>query len=324
MSAYVGIDVAKATLDVALLQAEQTTHFQVANTPDGFEQLRQRLALCHGIERVGLEASGRYGEGVAHDLFTVGYAVSYINPKQIHDFAQVHLHYNKTDKQDAILIARFCQLHQPALWQPTEPIYQQLQQQTRFLHTLETNRQQERNRLQSGLTERTVQLIIQDHIDYLTTQIERLQRAIQNLIKQHATLKQQHQLLTSIPGIAHKSATVLLAEIGDIHQFENARQLAAWVGITPRHFQSGSSVKRPSRISKQGNIHLRTALYMPAISARRWNPFCRALTQRLQQRNKHGIAINIAVMRQLLHQVYGILKSGRPFDPFYQNHLAIA
>jgi transposase len=322
MSAYVGIDVSKATLDIAMQQAEQTTHFQVANTPDGFQHLRQRLALCPLIERVGLEASGRYGEAVAHDLFAAGYAVSYINPKQIHDFAQVHLHYNKTDKQDAILIARFCQLHQPLLWQPNDPLYQQLQQQTRFLRSLETNRQQERNRLQSGLTDATVQRILQEHIDYLTTQIERLQRTIRDLIKHHATLKQQHKLLTSIPGIAHKSASVLLAEIGDISQFDNARQLAAWVGITPRHFQSGSSVKRPSRISKQGNIHLRTALYMPAISARRWNPFCRALTQRLQQRNKHGIAINIAVMRQLLHQVFGILKSGRPFDPTYQNLIA--
>ena len=324
MSAYVGIDVSKTTLDIAIQHTDQVTHFQVANTPDGFQHLRQRLAHYPVIERVGLEASGRYGEGVAHDLFTAGYAVSYINPKQIHDFAQVHLHYNKTDKQDAILIARFCQLHQPLLWQPSAPIYQQLQQQTRHLHTLESNRQQERNRLQSGLTDSSVRRIIQDHIDYLTTQIEYLQRTIHDLIKTHSTLKQQHPLLISIPGIAHKSASVLLAEIGDVAQFDSARQLAAWVGITPRHFQSGSSVKRPSRISKQGNVHLRTALYMPAISARRWNPFCRALTQRLQQRNKHGIAINIAVMRQLLHQVYGILKSGRPFDPNYQNYPSIA
>lgn len=319
MSAYVGIDVSKSTLDVAVQDADKITHFQVANHPDGFQQLRERLAACDSIERIGLEASGRYGEGLAHDLYAAGYAVSYINPKQIHDFAQVHLHYNKTDKQDAMLIARFCQLHQPALWQPAQPIQAQLQQQTRHLHTLETMRQQERNRLQAGLNDATVRALIQDHLDYLSTQIERLQHAIRDLINQDPTYKHRHHLLTSIPGIAHKTAAVLLAEIGDIARFDNARQLAAWVGITPSHYQSGASVHRPSRISKQGNTHLRAALYMPALAARRWNPFCRHLAQRLQQRNKHGIAINIAVMRQLLHQVFGILKSGLPFDPNYGN-----
>lgn len=324
MSAYVGIDVSKATLDIALQQAETTCHFQVANTPNGFQQLRARLALCPFIACIGLEASGRYGEAVAGDLYAAGYAVSYINPKQIHDFAQVHLHYNKTDKQDALLIARFCQLHQPPLWQPAQPVYQQLQQQTRHLHTLQASQQQQRNRLQSGLKDATVCALIQAHIDFLSTQIQRLQQAIHDLINQHAALQYQHHLLLSIPGIADKTAAVLLAEIGDITRFNTARQLAAWVGITPRQFQSGTSVQRPSRISKQGNTHLRAALYRPAVSARRWNPACRRLAQRLQQRNKHGIAINIAVMRQLLHQVYGILKSGQPFDPNYQNQPPIA
>ena len=319
MSATVGIDVSKATLDVALLSSTQTIHFQVANTSAGHEQLLQRLQTSSSIDRIGLEASGRYGEAVAQTLFQAGFAVCYINPKQIHNFAQVHLHYNKTDKQDALLIARFCQAHQPPLWQPSHPLHQHLQQQTRYLRSLETMRQQERNRLQSGLQDTTVRSLIHSHIDYLTAQIQALQQAIYDLIQHHTRLSQQHQLLTSIPGIGAKSAAVLLAEIGDIQRFDNARQLAAWVGITPRHFQSGSSVKRPSRISKQGNTYLRAALYMPTLVAQRWNPFCAALAQRLQQRHKHGIAINIAVMRQLLHQVFGILKSGQPFDPHYRN-----
>lgn len=319
MSAYVGIDVSKATLDVAIQSQEQPFHFQVTNHVSGHMQLIQHLRAYTKIACVGLEASGRYGETLAQRLYEAGFAVCYINPNQIHTFAQVHLHYNKTDKQDALLIARFCQAYQPPLWQPTHPLHQQLQQQTRYLRSLEAMRQQECNRLQSGLRDSTVQSLIQSHIDYLSTQILRLQQAIYDLIEQHTSLQHQHQLLTSIPGIGAKSAAVLLAEIGDIHRFANARQLAAWVGITPRQFQSGSSVNRPSRISKQGHIHLRTALYMPALAARRWNPFCHALAQRLQQRHKPGIAINIAVMRMLLHQVFGILKSGQPFDPNYQN-----
>lgn len=266
MSAYVGIDVSKATLDIAIHNPDKPHHFQIANTPAGHQQLVQHLLTRSSIECVGLEASGRYGEPVAQTLYEAGFAVCHINPKQIHNFAQVHLHYNKTDKQDAWLIARFCQAQQPPLWQPTYPIHQQLQQQTRYLRSLEAMRQQERNRLQSGLGDCTVRFLIQSHIDPISTQIQALQQAIYDLIEQHTQLQQQHQLLTSIPGIGAKSAAVLLAEIGDIHRFANARQLAAWVGFPHANFNRVLPLSDPvGFLNKATSIYalLSTCLLLP-------------------------------------------------------------
>lgn len=317
MSAIVGIDVSKATLDVALLTSTETLHKQVSNTSKGFEQLHQFLQAHSPMTRIGMEASGRYGEAVLNFLLSHEYPVSYINPKQIHAFAKVYLHYNKTDKQDALLIARYSDLQQPPLYQPTSPQQQQLQQRSRRLHALEKMRQQEVNRLQSGLTDPFVLDQIRATIAYFDTLIEHIQQAISDLIRESQVLCHQHELLVSIKGIGNKTASLLLAELGDIARFDSARQLAAFIGITPQHFQSGTSVKKRSSISKQGNARVRAALYLPAVVAKRWNNPCRQFAQRLEDGKKPSKVIVVAVMRKLVHQIFAILKSGRPFDPHF-------
>jgi transposase len=109
----------------------------------------------------------------------------------------------------------------------------------------------------------------------------------------------------------------LLAELRHWRAFASAQQVAAFVGVTPRQHQSGTSIQRHSRISKQGNAALRAALYMPAVVAQRWNPCVRALAQRLQARGHCKMSIIVAAMHKLLHLAYGVLKSGQPFDPLY-------
>lgn len=315
MPAFIGIDVSKATLDVVILSPSQPHHQQVPNTPDGFQRI-QRLAQAHlPIARIGLEATGRYGEALADFLVAQGYPVSYLNPKQIHAFGQVALHANKTDKHDAARIAHFCQLHLPPLWQPTDALQRQLQQRSRRLQTLEKLRQQERNRLQAGLTDPFVIEQLHTSIAYYDALIVQTQAAIADLIHQAEPLQRQARLLTSIKGIGDKTAAVLLAELGNVTRFSSPQQLAAYIGITPQHFQSGSSVHKRSAISKQGNARVRAALYMPAIVAKRWNPACRQFAQRLEAAHKPGKVIIVAIMRKLVHQLFAILKSGRPFDP---------
>ena len=161
-------------------------------------------------------------------------------------------------------------------------------------------------------------------IAHLDERITALRQSLLNLIKQDDDLNQQRQLLTSIPGVGDLTAAVFLAEIGDIHNFPSRRALASYVGITPRLHDSGTSVHRHSHISKQGNKHLRTALYFPAISAKKWNPICHEFAQRLEKTGLAKKAIIIAVMKKLLHQMYGILKSQRPFDPHFRQKLQIA
>jgi transposase len=319
MAIFVGIDVSKATLDVALHPSKQ--HHVFPNSPSGHQQLRDWLQQTAPIiTQIALEASGRYGEAVARFLVAQGYLVSYLNPKQIHAFARVQLHHNKTDKQDAQLIAHYCAMYRPDPWKPESALQQQLQQRSRRLKSLQKMQQQEQNRLQSGITDDFVLEQIHATIAYFQTLIDQTQQAIDDLIQQHAILKQQQQLLTTIPGIGKRTAQTLLAEI-NIHHFQSARQLAAYLGITPQHYQSGTSVRKRSSISKQGNANLRAALYMPAIVAKRYNLPCHALAQRLDTKHKPGKVIILAVMRKLIHQVYGVLKSGVPFDPCYEQQL---
>jgi len=317
MSAFVGIDVSKASLDVIVLIEEQQTYQRVPNTAQGIDELLQWLHTFECIEAVCLEATGRYGDALAAALYLADFCVSVENPLRIKSFAQSLLARNKTDKYDAFVIALYAQRMRPDPWRPPSTAIKQLKQRSRLLHSLEQTRQSYRNRLKSGLDDQLTLQVIQDLIDDLDQKIDALQKTIFDFIKEDLYLNQQRELIISIPGIADKTAAVLLAEIGDIDNFDSPRQLAAYAGITPQNRQSGSSLNKPARISKQGNARLRTALYFPAISAKRWNPICHDFAQRLENKGKAKKAIIIAVMRKLLHQVYGILKSGQPFDPHF-------
>ena len=187
----------------------------------------------------------------------------------------------------------------------------------RRLDDLQNNRQQESNRLQSGLSNAVVIADLKAHLDYLDQQIEKLMQTIQEHIDQNPDLKQQQELLDSIPGIGPLTAAKLLSEIRNVSEFESARQLAAYAGLTPRNFRSGTSIQRKTVLSKMGNANLRKILYMPAISAKRWNPIIHSFCERLALSGLTPMEIVGAAMRKLLHLVFGILKSGRPFDPNY-------
>jgi transposase len=134
-------------------------------------------------------------------------------------------------------------------------------------------------------------------------------------INNHPTLKRQSELLNSIPGIAQTTAALLLSEITDITQYKSARQVAAYAGLVPRERQSGSRVRGQTRLSKIGNARLRRALYFPAIIALRCSPFFQAWAEGLQELGKSKMSVICAVMRKLVHLAYGVLKSGKEFDP---------
>jgi transposase len=317
-TAILGIDVAQATLEVALLHNGQTHQGHFANTEAGLAQLARWLEKRRVRElHVCLEATGRYGDAVALLLHEQGHQVSVVNPAQIHAFARTTLQRNKTDHSDARLIAQFCQLHHPPLWTPPTPEVRALQELVRRLEALMQMRQQEHNRLQSGVTSAVVRATLESHLAYLDEQIAQVEQRIHDHIDQHPDLKRQAELLRSIPGIGAKTAATILGEVGDIQQFAGAPQLAAYAGLTPRQHQSGTSIHRPARLCKTGNAALRKALYFPALSALRFNPIIRALRERLRQAGKRPMQIVGAAMRKLLHLVFGVLKSGRPFDPLH-------
>ena len=311
-----GIDIAKESLDVALLGGRQTDQGHFSNDQEGWQKLvrwldKRRVERAH----VCLEATSRYGEEVATCLHEAGHVVSVVNPKLIKKHGETTMQRNKTDKQDARLIADYCAKHQPGPWTPPPLAYRQLQAMVRHVAALKQDLQRERNRREAGSQPAEVLAAMDSHIAFLEEQITALQQRIQTHIDHHPDLKEKQELLLSIPGVGSGVATTFLAEVPDVHRFAQVAQLDAFVGLSPGNRQSGSSLNSPGHIVKWGNSHLRAILFMPALSAHRWNPIAAALRERLQERGKNGLTIVVAVMRKLLHLCYGVLKTGKPFDP---------
>lgn len=313
-----GIDVSKDTIDVVLWDGSSSYSKVFMNSGVGFTHLLRWL-ISHqpGPVHACLEATGQYGVGVAEYLYAAGYDVSVVNPLRIKRYGDSKLHRNKTDKADAALIAEFCLKENPALWEPLPPQIKHLRELVRRLDDLQTNYQQEKNRLKSGLVDQWVIDDLKKHLEELLEHIQNLKIVIQQFITDTPELDHQSELLTSIPGIGKLTAARLLAEIGDITSFEDAPQLAAYAGLNPKGFRSGSSVHKKTRISKEGRAFLRYILYMPAIVARKYNPIIRDFCAKLSQRKLPEMAIVAAAMRKLLHLVFGILKNQQFFDPYY-------
>jgi transposase len=313
----IGIDISKLKFDLCLLRDNgKLKHKVFANTPAGFTQLsawlkKQKVEGAH----LCLEATGTYGEALATYLFDAGHLVSIINPAAIKAYAQSHLSRTKTDKVDATLIARFCQERKPPAWSPLPNEGRQLQALVRRLESLLEMHQMEVNRLEAGTSADLVRESLTEHITFLEDEINRTEKLIRNHIDQHPTLKEQRELLITIPGIGDTTAAKLLAEMLDVKLYKSARQLAAFAGLVPRLHESGSSIKRKARLSKTGAPRLRRALYFPAIAAIKYNPSIKALSLRLKERGKCPMQIIGAAMRKLVHLAYGVLKSGKPFDP---------
>jgi transposase len=312
-----GIDISKLKFNACLIQhSGKLKHKVFPNSEPGFEQLREWLSR-QGVERVDacLEATGTYGEALSLFLYQAGHRVSVINPAAVKAFAGSRLSRTKTDRVDAELIARFCQAQAPPLWTPLPQEVRELQALVRRLESLVEMRVAEENRLSSGISVDSVRQSVEELLAHLNTQIKRTEKLIREHLNRHPRLKQQSELLDSIPGIAETTTAALLAEITDINQYRSARQVAAYAGLVPRERQSGTSVRGRTRLSKIGNARLRRALYFPAITALRCSPFFQQWAEGLLKRGKSKMSVICAVMRKLIHLAYGVLKTGKPFDP---------
>jgi transposase len=317
VSAWLGLDIAKATFAACLQRGARPLAGQFDNTPAGFAKLDRWLAKHPGGHvHVCLEATGRYGEGVAEHLHAAGHTVSVINPARLKAFSQATLTRTKTDQTDAALLAEFCRTQQPAAWTPPPAAQRELRALVRRRESLLALRQAEANRLSSGEDSPAVQRSLEQVLAVVAEQLVQIEAAITAQAASDPALQRQVALVDSITGIGATTATALLAEI-DFGAYPSARQVAAQAGLTPRQRQSGTSVHGKPRLSKQGASQIRKLLYFPAIVAMQHNPVIRAFAQRLAERGKTKMAIVCACMRKLLHLVYGVLKSGLPFDPNY-------
>jgi len=311
---FLGIDISKKHFDAALLlPSGKRKNKKFTNNPKGFEQLATWL-LAHGVDSMHacLEATNNYGHPLAEFLYDRGHDVSLVNPARIKGFAQGELLRTKTDKQDASLIARFCQAMSPSLWQPEPRQVRELKALVRRLDALIEMRQQEVNRL--DVADEIVRAGIEDHIRLLDQRIEELRQAIRKHIDDDPDLRSQKELLLSIPGIGEKTVASLLSYFAVIERFSSARKLASFCGVAPREVQSGTSINRYGRMSKVGPAALRKALFFPAMVALKHNPVLMDLASRLEAAGKPKMVIIGAAMRKLIHIIYGVLKNRTPFD----------
>ena len=309
-----GIDISKVKFDAAILfENNKVKTKQFKNKSSGFTQMTEWLKQHGALEaHACLEATGSYSEALATYLFETNCKVSVVNPAQIKGFAQSELTRNKTDKADSQLIARFCRAMNPPLWKPQPVHVRELQAWVRRSEALKDLYQQEKNRLDAALP--YVRVSVKTLIKCLEEELENVKATIKQHIEQYPDLQKKKQLLETIPGIGEATIAQILSYIGNVEDFGNAKQLAAFVGLNPKHRQSGSSVNGRSRLSKVGNAHLRKAFYLPAVVAKKYNPVIKAFCERLETAGKPTMLIIGAAMRKLIHLIYGVLKSNKAFD----------
>lgn len=309
-----GIDISKQTFDVALLKGKRAKAAHFTNTEQGFEDFsdwltHQDVSSAHAC----LEATNIYGHALANYLYQRGHQVSIVNPARIKGYAKSCLSRTKNDRADAALIARFCRDLSPSLWQPLPEEVAKLQAYSRRLEALGGMLTQEKNRL-ALCCDDEFKTDLETHIQFLEDQIASLKKRLSEHIEADEGLSKQQNLLVSITGIGQTTAATVLAEIGTIDLFGSARQLAAFAGLTPREFTSGTSVRGKTRLCKIGNPRLRKALYFPALSAIRHCSSMQAFRERLMQSGKNKMQVVGAVMHKLIRVIYGVLKSEQPFN----------
>jgi transposase len=319
---YVGIDISKLSFDVAILNNGSYQNRQFSNHSEGFKTFCQWVKSFKKESIFCMEATGIYGLALAKYLVEKGEKVIVANPIKINAFAKMEISRNKTDKADAQSIARYCKHLDDQgeitnnLFKPKGEAFEKLQFLITRLEQLDKIATQENNRLGVSLDKEAIRSI-KSIISHIDKQIIKIKKVLKEIVKQDETLKQQVKLLISIPGIGEKTAWSILAYLGDISLFSNAKQVTSYAGINPKIEQSGTSINKSS-LSKVGNKRLRKALYMPAMTAVKHNPLMKDLYERLQQKGKPNKVALCAVMRKLLVLAYGVLKSGKAFDPCYQ------
>jgi len=316
-----GIDIAKQKFDVALLLDGKTKHKTCKNTAEGFEILMIWLEK-QGIQKVHacLEATGNYGEDLAVYLHEAGHTVSIVNPARIKGFAQSELIRTKTDKIDAGVIARFCLARKPDVWIPPSPEIRSLRALVRRVDSLIDMRRQEKNRISTAHGH--VVVLIKEHIAYLDQEIEKIRKQIADLIGQNPQLKQRKNCWILFPGLARQPFLIFWQNWITLINLPMFEKWWPSSDLRQRKHSQDHLYKGKPRLCKIGHARLRKALYMPALISIQCNPVMIAFYNRLKEKGKNGKVIVCAIMRKLVHVIFGVLKSGKKYDPNYKPVLA--
>lgn len=319
---YVGIDISKESFDVALERNGSYQYYKLSNDEKWFKELLCLMPLsCHII----MEASGPYYVKLALYLYEQQHSVSVVNPLVIRRFCQMRLCRTKTDKKDASMIAAYGKAEQPDLWQPEAGYVMELRQLQAAVDLLNKSRtsflrQQHAFSYLPVTSDQTV-ASLSCIIESIEREIALLEAKMQELIIQyHGSMYKQIQ---TIPGLGKKACLLLIVISGGFSKFSNAGQISSYIGLCPRIFESGSSVKGKSRITKMGMSKIRSVLYMCSWSAKRCNAACKELYDRLVAKGKSRRLALIAVANKLLKQVFAIATNQTTYTPSYSKNICL-
>lgn len=315
LHACLGLDIAKAKLDACLLVGARARHAEFDNSPPGLTALR---AWCqkHGVPAPAtvLEATGRYSDLAATTLHAAGWRVHVANPRRIKDHARSLGRRNKTDRLDAALIASFGLTRALPDWQPASPSQQRLRELLRRLADLEGLLRAERNRVETA-GDALVQKSLGRIVRVLEKEVAQLEAQIATHTETTPELHADLTRLCAVEGIGERTARWLCAERP--RHLPNARAAAAWLAVTPRVRQSGSSLRGTAPAGSEGNRHLRRVLFMAALVARRRNPRLKTFADRLAAAGKTKMSVVFAVLHKLLKIAFALLKNQSSYQPFH-------
>ena len=304
-SSYVGIDVSKDRLDVAMLGEERG--WQVDNTQAGIANLVQRMQELQP-ELIVVEATGGYQRAVVEALFWAGLAVAVVNPARVRQFARACGLLAKTDKLDAQVLAVFGQRVQPRRYEGKNEAEKQLSALLVRRKQLEEMLKAEQNRLRTiapslrGSVERIIAILKEEK--------KRLEEQIEQYLNEQKAWQEPREILSSAPGVGKVTTATLLADLPELGKMDR-KKIAALVGVAPMNFDSGK--KRGYRKTKGGRTDVRSVLYMSTLVATRYNPVIQAQYQQLLKRGKVKKVALTACMRKFLTILNAMMRDRVPF-----------
>lgn len=323
MMFYVGIDVSKQKLDCLWLRDPEALKVKTkvfSNSAEGHlrlgEWLRKTVSTEESSIHVVMEATGVYHEALAYALEAQGFLVSIVNPAFIRDFAKGLGSRHKTDKKDSLILARYGALVQPDRWVPEPEEIRALKALLARLSALEKDLQRELNRREKAEISQSSAVVLDSitvMVDQLRQEVARVRQQIDDHIDRHPDLKSDRELLSSIPAIAQVMSREMLGVLRG-RDFNNAGQVAAFMGLVPKLQESGQWRGRTT-LTKNGNSRLRAKLYLAAVVATKHNPDVRAQYQRLLKAGKTKMQAIGAAMRKLVQICYGVLKHQSEYQP---------
>jgi transposase len=304
-SKYVGIDVSKDRLDVAVLRERQVKQF--SNTKDGIAQLVDEMVELQP-ELIVVEATGGYQRSVVDGLFHAGLVIAVVNPARVRQFARASGLLAKTDKLDAFVLATYGKTMQPRRYEGKTEAEKQLSALLVRRKQLEEMLKAEQNRLRTTLP--SLKNSVEQVIVVLKEQKKRLEEQIQEFLKQQKGWQEQSEILGSAPGVGPVTTATLLADLPELGKMDR-KKIAALVGVAPMNYDSGR--KRGYRKTKGGRSDVRSILYMSTLVATRYNPVIQAQYQQLLKRGKLKKVALTACMRKFLTILNAMVRDGRPF-----------